>query len=106
MLSDMMAKAKAEKQDEKVRFAAFKQFCVMTTKEKETAMSDGATLIEKLKADIGDANADAAQMAKDIGNLDTDISTWESETKEANTLRKAGNERYQKAHDERSEHIA
>jgi chromosome segregation ATPase len=105
MLSDMMAKAKTEKQDEKVRFAAFKQFCEMTTKEKETAMADGANLIEKLKADIGDANADAAQMAKDIGSLNADISSWESETKEANTLRKAGAERYQKAHDEYEESI-
>merc|ERR1719333_1641295 len=68
-------------------------------------MADGANLIEKLKADIGDANADAAQMAKDIGSLNADISSWESETKEANTLRKAGAERYQKAHDEYEESI-
>merc|ERR1719506_706373 len=71
----------AEKQDEKVRFAAFKQFCEMTAKEKEEAIAEGTDAVEKLKADIGEANADAAQMAKDMGSLDGDISAWEVDRK-------------------------
>jgi len=35
MMNDMMAKAKQEKQDEKVRFASFSQFCKSTTQQKK-----------------------------------------------------------------------
>jgi chromosome segregation ATPase len=101
----MMAKGKAEKQDEKVRFAAFKQFCEMTAKEKQDAIAEGTDMVEKLNADIGDANADAAQMAKDIGGLDADISKWEAARTEANTLRKKAHEQYEKAHAEYDDSI-
>merc|ERR1719271_1571785 len=77
MMNDMLAKAKTEKQDEQVRFASYKQFCESTSKEKAAAIAKGKDAVEKLTADIGEADADSAAMAKDIGGLDDDIATWE-----------------------------
>merc|ERR1719379_2803778 len=77
----------------------------MMAKEKQDAIAEGTNMVEKLQADIGDANADAAQMAKDIGGLDADISKWESDRSEANTLRKKAHEQYEKAHAEYDDSI-
>merc|ERR1719174_649013 len=105
MMNDMIAKGKAEKQDEKVRFAEFKMFCEMTAKEKEEAIAENTDAVEKLKADIGEANADAAQMAKDIGNLDADISAWEADRQQAQAMRKKAKEVFEKAHAEYDDSI-
>lgn len=48
MMNDMMAKAKQEKQDEKVRFAAFSQFCKSTTEQKKKRLLNrGTTTLRK-----------------------------------------------------------
>jgi len=49
MMNDMLVKAKREKQDEKVRFAAFSQFCKDTTVEKKNAIEKGNADIERLR---------------------------------------------------------
>jgi len=59
MLNDMMAKGKAEKEDEQVRFATFTQFCKSTTTEKNQA-------IETTTAEIDDLTADIASYGEEI----------------------------------------
>ena len=49
-MQDMLAKGKAAKQDEEVKFAAYKQFCEGTSQEKKTNIADAAAEIEDLQA--------------------------------------------------------
>jgi len=66
MMNDMMAKAKQEKQDEKVRFASFSQFCKSTTQQKKKAVKQGDDDVEKASAEIDQAAADVKTYAKEI----------------------------------------
>ena len=57
LLEGMSAKGKAEKHDEQVQFAAYKQFCDDTTVEKKRAIAEANEKIDMLNA------ADGAQLA-------------------------------------------
>jgi sulfur transfer complex TusBCD TusB component (DsrH family) len=46
LMQDMMAKGRQEKQDEEVKFAAYKQFCDGTAKEKQQSIADAEAEIE------------------------------------------------------------
>merc|ERR1719442_153015 len=81
LLEGMSAKGKAEKHDEQVQFAAYKQFCDDTTVEKKRAIAEANEKIDMLKADIQKYTADAAQLTKEIAELDEDISIWEGDIK-------------------------
>merc|ERR1719326_1943435 len=62
MLSDMLAKGKKEKQDEMVRFAAYKQFCESTSAEKTKNIATAKDEIEQLEATISKAQADVTEI--------------------------------------------
>merc|ERR1719502_2361714 len=93
MLEDMLAKSKAEKQDEEVRFAAFKQFCAGSAAEKTRNIEEADSAIGKLNgeiedlslevdqlgADIQKADSDVEQLSKKIGALATEITNFDSE---------------------------
>merc|ERR1719426_746649 len=81
LMQDMMAKGRQEKQDEEVKFAAYKQFCDGTAAEKQQAIADGAAEMEELQAAIQKAESDAAVLAEDIAGLDKDIAGWEDGVK-------------------------
>jgi len=87
LMQDMLAKGKAAKMDEEVKFAAYKQFCEGTTAEKKTNIADAAAEIEDLQASIQKAESDAAVLAEDIAGLDEDIAGWTSDMKEATAQR-------------------
>merc|ERR1719159_718375 len=76
MLSDMLAKGKKEKQDEMVRFAAFKQFCESTSAEKTKSIAVAKDQIEQLEATISKAQADVVEITKYVAGLDKDTATW------------------------------
>merc|ERR1719191_918695 len=76
MLNDMMAKGKKEKQDEMVRFAAFKQFCESTAAEKAKNIATAKEEIEQLSATIAKAQADVVELTKYVAGQESDISTW------------------------------
>merc|ERR1719191_2174243 len=76
MLNDMMAKAKKEKQDETVRFAAFKQFCESTAGEKTKNIATAKEEIEQLSATIAKAQADVVEITKYVAGLDSDVAGW------------------------------
>jgi len=89
LMQDMMAKGKQAKQDEEVKFAAYRQFCEGTAKEKAQAIADGNAEIEELQAAIQKAESDASVLAEEIAGLDTDIAGWEASVKKLDENRAA-----------------
>merc|ERR1719420_2072857 len=83
MLNDMMAKGKAEKEDEQVRFATFTQFCKSTTTEKNQAIETTSAEIDDLTADIASYGEDIMTKEKEIAQHDDDIGAWTKEKEEA-----------------------
>jgi len=105
MLNDMMAKGEKERNDEQVRFAAFKGFCESNTKSKEKSIAEGKASIEQLNADIQKAEADAQTAVKEIAGLDKDIATWEADKKEAESIRAEDHATFEEAHKDYSNSI-
>merc|ERR1719443_2842679 len=89
LMTNMVDKGKAEKHEEQMQFAAYKQFCESTTAEKGRAIKEATEAIDKLAADIKDYDATAATRAKEITKLDADISTWETNLKQATEVRES-----------------
>merc|ERR1719503_387416 len=87
LLNGMTEKGKAEKHEEQVQFAAYKQFCDDTSTEKQRAIKENNAKMEQLSAAIQKAEADAATLAKEIAQLDEDISVWEGDKKAASEVR-------------------
>jgi len=83
MLNDMMAKGKAEKEDEQVRFATFTQFCKSTTTEKNQAIETTSAEIDDLTADIASYGEEIMTKEKEIAQHDDDIGAWTKEKEEA-----------------------
>merc|ERR1719326_2092004 len=92
-------------QEEQVQFAAYKQFCDDTTIEKQRAIKEANSLIEQLGASIQKAEADAATLAKEIAQLDEDISVWQGDLKAATEVREIENTDYMGTHKEYQESI-
>jgi prefoldin subunit 5 len=105
LLQGMLEKGKQEKQEEQVQFAAYKQFCDDTTIEKQRAIKGANSLIEQLGASIQKAEADAATLAKEIAQLDEDISVWQGDLKAATEVREIENTDYMGTHKEYQESI-
>ena len=82
-------KGKKEKHEEQVQFAAYKQFCDDTTVEKQRAIKEATAKMEQLVAAIQKAEADAATLAKEIAQLDEDISVYEGDKKAATEVNRS-----------------
>jgi len=100
MMDDMMVKAKREKQDEKVRFAAFSQFCKDTTVEKKRAIEQGNDDIAQAEANVAEADAEAKALAKEIAGHEADVSTWTADKEKAIELRKEEHRAFEREHAE------
>merc|ERR1719281_2235218 len=87
MLNDMMAKGKAEMEDEQVRFATFTQFCKSTTTEKNQAIETTTAEIDDLTADIASYGEEIMTKEKEIAQHDDDIGAWTKEKEEATYAR-------------------
>merc|ERR1719364_287464 len=83
MLNDMMAKGKAEMEDEQVRFATFTQFCKSTATEKTQAIETTTAEIDDLTADIASYGEEIMTKEKEIAQHDDDIGAWTKEKEEA-----------------------
>jgi len=105
LLNGMVEKGKAEKHEEQVQFAAYKQFCDDTTVEKQRAIKEANEMIEMLQADIEKYEADAARLAREIAKHDEDISTWEGDFKAATKVREIENADYIATHKDYTESI-
>merc|ERR1719379_3199794 len=104
-MEGMLEKGKKEKHDEQVQFAAYKQFCDDTTVEKKRAIAEANERIEVLKADIQKYAADAAQLGKEIAELDEDISVWNGDIKAATAVRGIEKADYDATHKDYSESV-
>merc|ERR1712118_331612 len=105
LMEGMLEKGKKEKHDEQVQFAAYKQFCDDTTVEKKRAIAEANERIEVLKADIQKYAADAAQLTKEIAELDEDISIWNGDIKAATNVREIEKADYDATHRDYSESV-
>jgi len=100
MMNDMMAKCKREKQDEKVRFAAFEQFCSGTSKSKAMAIEHGARDMERSSADSEMAQADVKKFGEEIAAHNDDIALWNADQEKAHALRAEQKKVFEKQHAE------
>ena len=66
--------AQAEKDEEHVQFAVYKQFCQDTTIEKKLAIAEANEQIDVLKADIEKDIASTTKLSKEIAEHEEDIS--------------------------------
>jgi tetratricopeptide (TPR) repeat protein len=105
LLQGMAEKGKKEKHEEQVQFAAFKQFCDDTTSEKQTAITEATSLMDQLSANIAKNEADAETLAREITQLDTDISVFAGDKKAATEVREIENTDYLATHKDYSESI-
>jgi len=105
LLNGMMEKGKKEKHDEQVTFAAYKQFCDDTSVAKQRAIEEANQTIDKLRADIQKAEADARQLGKEIAAHDQDIATWEGDKAAATKVRETEKADYNETHKDYGESI-
>jgi len=105
LLTGMREKGKAEKHDEQVQFAAYKQFCDDTTVEKKRSISEANEKIDVLNADIEKYTATAAKLTKEIAVHDADIAAWTGDQKAATKVRHIEKTDYDTLHTDYSESI-
>merc|ERR1719473_838628 len=105
LIEGMVAKGKKEKNAEMVQFAAYKQFCSDTQGQKQTAIKEANEQIEVLKADIEQADANAADLSEQIAKHDEDIACWEGDLKASFKVREIENQGYILTHKDYTESI-
>jgi hypothetical protein len=105
LLEGMVEKGTKEKQDEEIQFTKFKGFCESTTKFKRQAIEDGTDTISSLEADIQKFEADAELLAKEIAQIDIDLTTWKGDQKASQKVRDIERAEYEKTHKEYTEAI-
>merc|ERR1719440_79561 len=105
MLTDMLAKCKAEKVSEEVEFAKFSQWCDSLRAEKEEEIADAKAKILDLTADITKAEADADALAGEIADLAAEMTQLQADIDSATAVREKENAEYKTAHAAFSESI-
>merc|ERR1719197_1219930 len=105
LLGGMLEKGKAEKHDEQVQFAAYKQFCDDTSMEKQNAIAEADEKIEVIKADIEKYAADIALLSKEIAGHEEDISVWKGDGVAAGKVRAMEKADYDATHTDYTESI-
>jgi len=105
LMNGMLEKGKAEKQAEQVQFAAYKQWCDDTNRQKTAAIAEANEMIEVLKADIQKYAADAELLSKQIAKHEEDITVWTGDQKAATNVRAIEKADYDAAHADLSESI-
>jgi len=105
MLDGMLQKGKTDKNDEMVRFSAFKEWCSQTKDEREKLIKAGEDKIAQLEADIIKSEADAAKLGDEIDAHNKDIDAWTGESDSSTAQRKAELKEYQATHLDYSESV-
>jgi chromosome segregation ATPase len=94
MLGDMSAKVKDEKNAEQVAFAEFETWCKMEIPATKKSIAKGGETIELLNAEIAKLTSQAKVLGEEIGKLQSDVATFESEKKAATAQREKDNKAY------------
>jgi cell division septum initiation protein DivIVA len=105
LMNGMLEKGKAEKQAEQVQYAAYKQWCDDTTRQKTAAIAEANEMIEVLKADIQKYAADAELLSKQIAKHEEDITVWTGDQKAATKVREIEKADFDAAHADLSESV-
>ncbi|KAL9139367.1 putative conserved tandem protein 12 [Amphidinium carterae] len=105
MLTGMKSKGEAEKHEETVQFATYKQFCDDTSATKTSAIAEANDKIDMLKADIQKYAANSEHLAKEIAGHDADIAAWTGDQKAATTVRQLEVADFQALHTDYSESV-
>eukprot|EP00746_Dinoflagellata_sp_MGD_P161980 gnl/MRDRNA2_/MRDRNA2_89339_c0_seq1.p1 gnl/MRDRNA2_/MRDRNA2_89339_c0~~gnl/MRDRNA2_/MRDRNA2_89339_c0_seq1.p1 ORF type:complete len:675 (+),score=238.87 gnl/MRDRNA2_/MRDRNA2_89339_c0_seq1:72-2096(+) len=105
MLQGMLEKGKKGKHEEQVQYAAYRQFCDGTTVEKQKAIKEANEMIEMLKADIQQFEADAELLTKEIGVHQEDLAVLSGDMKAATKAREIERVDYDKTHQDYSESV-
>merc|ERR1719428_48846 len=90
---------------EQVQFAAYKQWCDDTSRQKTAAIEEANEMIEVLKADIQKYTAEAEKLSKQIAESEEDITVWTGDQKAATKVREIEKADYDKTHTDYSESI-
>jgi len=94
MLQDMSAKAKQEKNKEEVAFAEFETWCKMEVPQIKKSIAKSAETIELLNGEIAKLTTEAKVLGEEIGKLQADVASFESEKKAATAQREKDNKAY------------
>ncbi|CAK0872742.1 unnamed protein product, partial [Prorocentrum cordatum] len=102
----MLEKGKAEKHEEQVQFAAYKQFCDDTSAAKERSIKEADEKIEILKADIELHAATIARLKKEIAEHEADLAAWAGDMQAATKVREIEKTAYDDSHKDLSESVS
>lgn len=105
MLNDMLAKGKAEKEQEQKAFAKYEDFVRLTREEKDYQIKKGKEHADQLEADIDKASADILTATKEIAKHDSDIATWDADLADAKKVRDDAHAVYKETHKDYTEAI-
>jgi len=105
LLEGLVKKAKKEKHEEQVQFAAYEGWCTGTQKEKETAIADADKQIEQLSADIQEYDASVAKLTEEITELEANTQDWTAQLEEAIKVREIEKADYLKTHTDYTESV-
>jgi chromosome segregation ATPase len=105
LMNGMLEKGKAEKNAEQVQYAAYKQWCDDTVRQKTTAIAEANEMIAVLQADIQKYAADAELLSKQIAQHEEDITVWTNDQKAATNVRGIEKSDYDAAHADLSESV-
>jgi len=96
MLTDMVAKGNAEKQDEIKVFEDYEHWVHGQKRDTAYSIKKAKEQIEKLTAEIDKAESDIKTLSGEIDELDGEIGAWEADQKAATELREAQNAEFMK----------
>jgi len=105
LLEGLVKKAKKEKHEEQVQFAAYEGWCTGTKKEKDTAIKDADQQIEQLTADIQTYDADVAKLTEEIAELESNTMNWTEQMEKAIKVREIEKADYLTTHTDYTESV-
>lgn len=89
LLENLLEKADKEKHQEKVQFAAFKQFCDDVSVEKQNALDAMDADIERLQAKVQKHETDVERLGEEIKGLDEEIAARDKDLSAAAEVRES-----------------
>jgi len=106
LMEELKANAIKGKNEEEVKFSAFKQWCGDTQSSKTDEVKAGEAKMEELTAQIEKAAVLIRKLTERIQELDEDVARWKKDEKSAATVRAAEKEDYTATIVDYSESIA
>jgi len=104
-LNGMLSTCQEGKHTEEVEFVEFKQWCDSTKKATSRSISEGASQIEQLQADIQKAVADAEDLSQEADELSATATTDQAEADKATGIRKTEKTDFESTNTDFSESI-